>query len=112
MSWDGYDLIVCENAHIITLDPYKDGNSKCPECGGAIRGRFELYSIENRIVHRINEKARRDAKKLADKILRSNPEEVARRIETLKCKKQQFLAGIQDTLNKYDSEIDKLRGML
>ena len=113
MSWEGYDIIVCENAHVVTLDVYSDSGTYCPECGGAIRGRFTLdYTNVGKAEARANEKARKDAKKLADKILRCNPEEVARRIETLKCKKQQFLAGIQDTLNKYDTEIDKLRSIL
>ena len=113
MSWKRYDIIVCENAHVATLDVYSDSGKHCPECGGAIRGRFTLeYTNGDKAEARANEKARRDAKKLADKILRSNPEEVARRIETLKRKKHQFLAGIQDTLNTYDADIDKLRGML
>ena len=113
MSWEGYMITVCENAHISTIDVYRDIGTKCPECGGVIRGEFTLeYTNGDKAEARANEKARKDAKKLADKILRSNPEEVSRRIETLKRKKQQFLAGIQDTLNKYDAEIDKLRGML
>ena len=113
MSWEGYDIIVCENAHVATLDVYSDSGEHCPECGGAIRGRFTLeYTNGDKAEARANEKARKDAKKLADKILRSNPKEVSHRIETLKRKKQQFLAGIQDTLNKYDTEIDKLRSML
>lgn len=113
MSWEGYDIIVCENAHIYTIDVYSDIDTKCPECGGVIRGRFTLeYTNVGKAEARANEKARKDAKKLADKILRSNPEEISRRIETLKRKKQQFLAGIQDALNTYDTEINKLRGML
>ena len=91
MSWEGYDIIVGENAHVATLDGYGDIGTKCPECGGVIRGKFTLeYTNGDKAEARANEKARKDAKKLADKILRSNPEEVARRIETLKCKKQQF----------------------
>ena len=113
MSWEGYEVTVCENAHIYTIDVYRDIGTKCPECGGVIRGKFTLeYTNGDKAEARANEKARKDAKKLADTIPRSNPEEVSRRIETLKRQKQQFLADIQDTLNKYDAEINKLRSML
>lgn len=47
MSWEGYDIIVCENAHMVTLDVYSDSGAQCPECGGAIRGRFTFeYTVE------------------------------------------------------------------
>lgn len=50
--------------------------------------------------------------RVADKILRSNPEEIERRIKDAQERKLKFLEGIQNTLNNYDKEIERLLGML
>lgn len=109
MSWEGEEIIVCKNAHIVNLDPYSDDGSKCPECKCEVVKRFMLdYTNGDEAEAKHNRRQRVEAKKLAEKILRNNPNEIERRIKKVKQKKQEFLNNIQNKLNNYDKEIDYL----
>lgn len=113
MSWEGYEVTVCENAHIVTLNPYVDTGNRCPECGGRVVQYFQFDGTNGDAAeHRHNKRKWKTVNKVADKILRSNPEEIERRIKDVQKRKDKFLKGIQNTLNNYDKEIEHLREML
>lgn len=61
---------------------------------------------------RHNKRKWQTVNRVAEKILRSNPEEIERRIKDAQDRKLNFLKGIQNTLNNYDKEIERLLGML
>lgn len=113
MSWEGYEVTVCENAHIVTLDPHADTGNRCPKCGGKVVQYFQFDGTNGDTVeHRHNKRKWQTVNRVADKILRSNPEEIERRIKDAQERKLKFLEGIQNTLNDYDKEIERLLGML
>lgn len=113
MSWEGYEVTVCENAHIVTLDPHADIGNKCPKCGGKVVQYFQFDCTNGDATEsRHNKRKWNTVNRVADKILRSNPEEIERRIKELQDRKLNFLKGIQNTLNGYDKKIEQLRGML
>lgn len=113
MSWEGYEVTVCENAHIVTLDPHADIGNKCPKCGGKVVQYFQFDCTNgDEAESRHNRRKWNTVNRVADKILRSNPEEIERRIKDAQERKLKFLEGIQNTLNNYDKEIERLLGML
>lgn len=113
MSWEGYEVTVCENAHIVTLDPHADIGNKCPKCGGKVVQYFQFDCTNGDATeNRHNKRKWQTVNRVADKILRSNPEEIERRIKDAQERKLKFLEGIQNTLNNYDKEIERLLGML
>lgn len=49
MSWEGSEIVVCENGHMYYTDPYVDVayvGSKCSECDGKIVY-YELLDYTN-----------------------------------------------------------------
>lgn len=112
MSWEGYEVTVCENAHIVTLDPHADTGNRCPKCGGKVVQYFQFDCTNgDETESRHNKRKWKTVNKVADKILRHNPEEIERRIKDVRERKLKFLKGIQNTLNNYDKEIELLQKM-
>ena len=110
MSWEGYEVIACENARIVTLDPHADIGNKRPKRGGEVVRYFQFDRTNGDAAENGHDKRkRRTVNRVADKIPRSNPEEIARRIKDARKRKPKFLKGIQNTLNDYDEEIEQLR---
>lgn len=113
MSWEGYEVTVCENAHIVTLNPHADTGNRCPECGGKVVQYFQFDGTNGDAAeHRHNKRKWKTVNKVADKILRSNPEEIKRRIKDVQDRKMKFLKSIQNTLNAFDKEMESLQALL
>lgn len=119
MSWEGSEIVVCENGHMYYTDPYVDVayvGSKCSECDGKIV-LYELLDYTNgdkaEKIH--NKKVMKQAKRAQEKMLKKESAKQIQIEEILK-RKENYLntvtkEAIEEKCSQFDKEIEVIKGI-
>lgn len=119
MSWEGSEIVVCENGHMYYTNPYMDFayvGSKCSKCDGKIV-LYELLDYTNgdkaEKIH--NKKVMKRAKIVLETMLKKESAKQIQIEEILK-RKENYLKtvtkeAIEEKCSQFDKEIETIKGI-
>ena len=119
MSWEGSEIVVCENGHLYYVNPYFESayiGSKCSECDGKIvyYGLID-YTNGDKAEKIHNKKVMKQAKRAQEKMLKKESAKQLQIEEILK-RKENYLntvtkEAIEEKCSQFDKEIEFIKGI-